>query len=224
MSYSMDDFMAMPFDDAKRALGTGEMPAMLEAPRMPMNGSTNPRTRSNESLWRGDTDPWSGVAPHHRDVGSTEKLANWAVEDNSTFGQDGRLGQNQLLADWNEAGGGRRGSNSSWASSAPSSRSAEPQYPDSFTGKNRARHPVLTDKSAERPEYVGDGGHSFGANRARARHGSDLQPTMPGGRSGGWPAGGGAGDGRGGGGGGGGARPARATAAPAHVIMGPVAD
>ena len=220
MSYSMDEFMAMPFDDAKRALGTGEVPAaaMLEGLRMPHGRDTNLGAHK-ESSWQTDSETWGGGGGHHRDVGGTEKLANWAVADpGGGFGDAGRLGQNQLLTDWSQ-GAERRGSNSSWSSSAPSSRSAEPQYPDSFTGKHRARHPVLTDKPAEHPEYVGDGGHSFGANHARARHGSDLQPAVPGGRTGGWRARGG-----GGGGGGGGARPSRAPAAPAHVIMDPVAD
>ena len=73
--------------------------------------------------------------------------------------------------------------------------------------------------------YVGDGGHSFAANKRKpanrqtgepgaggfGRMGTDLAPVS--GRALG-----------GGGGGGGGARPLRAAAPPAHKIMGPVAD
>ena len=166
---------------------------------MPHGRDTN-LCAHKETSWQTDSETWGGGGGHHRDVGGTEKLANWAVADpGGGFGDAGRLGQNQLLTDWSQ-GAERRGSNSSWSSSAPSSRSAEPQYPDSFTGKHRARHPVLTDKPAEHPEYVGDGGHSFGANHARARHGSDLQPAVPGGRTGGWRARGGGGGGGGGGG------------------------
>jgi len=220
MSFSMDDFMAMPFDSAKRALGSGEMPAMLEAPRrhqQPMmnNIYQHQHQQQQQQSWETDSEPWPGGG--------------------------GAEPQRQLLADWGDARG-RRGSDSSWSSSVPSTRgseeqwtsrsSAQQQYPDSFTGKGRARHPVLADAQAEPPKYVGNGGHSFSANQARkgggfgsGRTGTDLQPTAPGGRTGGWPAGGGGGGGAGGSGGGGGVRPSRAAAgAPAHVIAAPVAD